>query len=173
MSYFTKNGLTRLIDALNLHNPQAKISIDDIAISNPVIINDQNRNTSVVITADPNSEKFKGRRTIKYNRLDLQETFDSLTTQGLIISSTVNTTHDLLPLILAQHNVLLEPVDIVLENLSTAPYVLRATTSSYGWLGEVTIEPGVLISYEVIGLDDGSVFGLDDGSYLNLIEDVE
>lgn len=169
MSEFTDKALTRLLNAINLYNPLVKIAISDIAITNPIIITDPSRNTKVVITPIDNSVKFKGKRTISYNRVDLQTIFDRLQITEIAVVGGELTTHDLLPLIFEQHDILLEPVDIVLEDLNTTPYTLTATTNSYGWLGSVELATGEPATVEEgFLLDDGSLFELDDGSNLFL-----
>lgn len=173
MSDLTKRPLVRLIEAINLHNPNANLSLNDLAITAPVnTIDDVLHNTKVVLSPMIGVKTLKNKRTIYYNRLDLQTTF---TNRGItaINAGLATTTHELLPLILEQTGVLLEPVDIVLETLTNPPYILTATATSYGWLGEVSFDQtNVTVTY-ALALDNGDIFGLDDGSILAVDEPEE
>lgn len=173
MGDLSKRPLVRLIDALNFHNPNANLSLNDLAISAPTVVqNDILHNTKVVLTPMNGVKTLKNKRTIYYNRLDLQTTF---TNRGItaINAGLATTTHELLPLILEQTGVLLEPVDIVLETLTNPPYILTATATSYGWLGEVSFDQtNVTVTY-ALALDNGDIFGLDNGSILAVDEPEE
>lgn len=173
MGDLTKRPLVRLIEALNFHNPNANLSLNDLAISAPTVVqNDILHNTKVVLTPMAGVKTLKNKRSIFYNRLDLQTTF---TSRGIasINAGLATNTHELLPLILAQTGILLEPVDIVLETLTNSPYILTATATSYGWLGSVSFGQTDITVVPVFALDDGAIFGLDDGSILAIDETEE
>lgn len=171
MTDLTKKPLVRLIEALNNRNPNTALSLIDLAVTTPVVNNDVLHNTRVVITPLPNVTTLKNKRTIFYNRLNLQTVF---TQRGItnIDPGVATNTHELLPLILAQTNILLEPVDIVLANLNTPPYVLQATLTSYGWLGQVSLNENTGTTVRVFVLDNGDVFGLDNDSVLAIDDEV-
>lgn len=173
MGDLSKRPLVRLIDALNFHNPNANLSLNDLAISAPAVVqNDILHNTKVVLTPMVGVKTLKNKRSIFYNRLNLQTTF---TSRGIasINAGLATNTHELLPLILEQTGVLLEPIDIVLEPLTNPPYILTATATSYGWLGSVSFgQTDVTVTY-VHALDNGDIFGLDDGNILAVDETEE
>lgn len=170
---YSKRPLVRLFEALNAYNPTADISLNDVAITAPTIhTGDPLHNTKIVLSPAPNSLKFKNKRSIFYNRLDLQTFF---TARGVtsINKGTATNTHELLPLILSQTGVLLEPVDIVLEPITSEPFILHATANSYGWLNSVSFGETDNTVVTLFTLDDGSIFELDDGRFLAIDEPEE
>lgn len=171
MTDLTKKPLVRLIEALNYRNPNTALSLNDLAVTAPVINNDVLHNTRVVITPLPNVITLKNKRTVFYNRLNLQTVF---TQRGIITINpgTATNTHELLPLILEQAFILLEPVDIVLADISTPPFILQATPTSYGWLGQVSLGISDTTTIRVFALDNGDIFGLDNGSVLAIDDEV-
>lgn len=79
-------------------------------------------------------------------------------------------THELLPYIAEQFDVLLTEDDIILETLSGEPYILNAKNSSLGWYGSVELGIGNGVVYEVLQLDDDTLF-MTDGDNLILIDE--
>lgn len=173
MADLSKKPLIRLLEAINLYNPKANLSLQNVAISSPeVVVNNNLHNTKVIITAIQGSILLKNKRTVYYNRLNLQSVFTAMAVTD-INTGTATDTHELLPLILQQTNVLLEPIDIVLEPISSPPFILTATPNSHGWIGSVSFGHAVTDSITVHTLDDGSTFGLDNNGILELDETVE
>lgn len=140
MTDYRKSSKTRLVEALNKANPKYPILVDNLVFSNAVNWVHTGRNSKVIIT--PNNGNLTGKRTIHYNRLDLATLFASLNVTALVLTGTETTTHDVLPLILAQYGVNLLPEEIIDEDLTTPDIILRTVPGAIGWVGSVTIDSG-------------------------------
>lgn len=167
---FRVSAKVRLLELLHAHNLKNRVVEDDVVFSQPVTTTEHGRNTKVVLTAKTVG-RFTGKRTIFYNRLELGRIPQELGVSGEALPM-VNSTHELLPYILSQFGLNLLPEDIVLEPLTTIPYTLTATAGSYGWVGSVTLTPGLGVTYEVLALDDGSLFATDDNSLVLIDENL-
>lgn len=164
MTDYRKSSKTRLVEALNKANPKYPILVDNLLFGNAVSWVHNGRNSKVIIT--PNNGNLTGKRTIHYNRLDLATLFASLNVTALVLAGNETTTHDVLPLILAQYNVNLLPEEIINEPIIGDNIVIRATPSALGWTGFYNVSTDADDLYVVMGLDDGSGFILDNGAFL-------
>lgn len=166
---FSLSSKVRMINALNRANGKVLLVESDVYFGAVIDSTVENRNSTVVLT--PSGNKFSGKRTVHYNRLNLAIAFAALEVPALVIPSAVTRTHELLPLILQQYGVLLLPEEIIDEDLTTPDIILRTVPGAIGWVGSVTIDSGGVVVPPVINgfmLDDGSFFALDDGSLFYL-----
>lgn len=164
MTDYRKSSKTRLVEALNKANPKYPILADNLLFGNAVSWVHTGRNSKVTLT--PNNGNLAGKRTIHYNRLDLATLFASLNVTALVLTGTETTTHDVLPLILAQYGVNLLPEEIINEPIIGDNIVIHATPSALGWTGFYNVATDADDLYVVMGLDDGSGFILDNGAFL-------
>jgi hypothetical protein len=164
MTDYRKSSKTRLVEALNKANPKYQILVDNLLFGNAVNWVHTGRNSKVTLT--PNNGNLAGKRTVHYNRLDLATLFASLNVAALVLTGTETTTHDVLPLILAQYGVNLLPEEIINEPIIGDNIVIRATPSALGWTGFYNVSTDADDLYVVMGLDDGSGFILDNGAFL-------
>lgn len=174
---FKKPTRQRLIDLIRETNPKSQLSLNDVVLGTPSVVDMHGRNTRVVITVSPTApvaqngsdltgqravdKRLSGQRTVFYDRIHLADFMDG----KVLTVDTETSTHDLLPLLFEQHGVRIDPEDIVDEAL-TGTYVIRATPGSYGWIGEATLETQNTVTYPVIVLDSGAPFSLDSGALL-------
>ena len=164
MTDYRKSSKTRLVEALNKANPKYPILVDNLLFGNAVSWVHTGRNSKVTLT--PNNGNLVGKRTVHYNRLDLATLFASLNVTALVLTGTETTTHDVLPLILAQYGVNLLPEEIINEPIIGDNIVIRTTPSALGWTGFYNVSTDADDLYVVMGLDDGSGFILDNGAFL-------
>lgn len=112
---------------------QAELYNNDIILKPPATANQDERNTRVQVEVFDEGAMINS-FVIYYNRLELTSVLTPLNAALLDISS-ATTTHDVLPLLLSEHNVNILPEDIVLDTLANTGNIIAATTSSYGWTG--------------------------------------
>lgn len=165
----------RLLAALNAHNRNYRLTLEDFTWGAPTESEVSDRNTRVVITATPSSQ-FLAQRTVLFNRLDLEAVFGEFL--NLEWNSRPTTTHQLLSMILTQKDVNLQPEDILNETIPSDVdfFDMKAHPNSIGWIGTATLNMAgtgdtELGNHTVLLLEDGSVFMLDDGSILILETD--
>lgn len=168
MNDFKKSAKTRLLESLRANNFKNLLTEEDVVFGLPVVTTAHSRNTKVVITPT-NPTKHTGKRTIYYNRLDLSGIVTRLGVNGDNLPIVADT-HELLPFIAQQFDVLLTKDDIILEVLSGEPYILNAKLTSLGWYGSVTLGVGDGVVFEVLQLDDDTLF-MTDGDNLILIDE--
>lgn len=165
MTDYRKSSKTRLVEALNKANPKYPILADSIVFGNAINWVHTGKNSKVVLT--PSNGNLTGKRTVYYNRLDLATLFTNLNVSALILTGNETTTHDVLPLILAQYSVNLLPDEIINEPIiSNDIIIIRATPVALGWTGFYNVATDADDLYVVMGLDDGSGFILDNGAFL-------
>lgn len=134
---FSLSSKVRMINALNRANGKVLLVESDVYFGAVIDSTVENRNSTVVLT--PSGNKFSGKRTVHYNRLDLATFFEALSLPPLLVDENVETTHDLLQLIYDQYSIRLLPEEIIDENILNNNYVIRATVNSLGWVGTACI----------------------------------
>ena len=164
MTNYRKSAKERLVDALNLKNPTAPILLGEVTMSAAQPATQPGCNSSIIITAA--HTRLVGHRTVFYNRLDLTTLLTTLEVTALVIPTGLTQTHQLLPLILEQWNVLLLPEEIINETIPAGDITIRCTPAAVGWVGSYTITVDSGIVHVVMGLDNGSGFLLDNGALL-------
>lgn len=132
----------RVINLINEDNPGANLSVDMVSMGPVQISTANNRNTLVMLTANPGFGIQPGsQREVWYNRLNLAQYFNG---QPITVQvDNVFSTHDLLQPILQQLQTWLGEDDVVLSPITTvnkkATVTLQAAPGSYAWTGSVTV----------------------------------
>lgn len=134
---FSLSSKVRMINALNRANGKVLLVESDVYFGAVIDSTVENRNSTVVLT--PSGNKFSGKRTVHYNRLNLATFFEALSPPPLLVDENVETTHDLLQLIYDQYSIRLLPEEIIDEDILNNNYVIRATVNSLGWVGTACI----------------------------------
>lgn len=131
----------RLINLLNEENAQqgaVPISADHVSFGDPEPTALNNRNTVAVLTARPGSG-FKGKKTVYFNRLDLNNYFAAVVNEVTLHVNSPQNTYDLLPAVMEEYGVHLDEEDIVSAAVSGPTAVITAKPTSYGWIGNVLV----------------------------------
>lgn len=140
---YSLSSKARLLKLANDENPGALLSDNTITIGDPAITTANGKNTVVVFTGKPGSIRF-GERPYYYDRLDLALFFqDELDMAPGPLPVTINdytTAYDLLPRIRAMYNIGIAEDDVINEVVNSTSYVLKAKTTSLGWIGQVTLD---------------------------------
>lgn len=123
----------RVLDEIIDSELQAELYNNTIDLKVPSVANQDSRNTRLQVEVFDDGTMINS-FVIYYNRLELSAVLTPLDAVLLDIS-TVTTTHDVLPLLLAEHDVNLLPEDIVLDTLANTSNTIAATATSYGWTG--------------------------------------
>lgn len=132
----------RVINLINEDNPGANLSVAMVSMGPVQTSTTNNRNTSVMLTANPGFGIQPGsQRQVWYNRLDLAQYFNG---QPITVQvDNVFSTYDLLQPILQQLQTWLGEDDVVLSSITTvnkkATVTLQAAPGSYAWTGSVTV----------------------------------
>lgn len=123
----------RLLSDLIQSDLQDGLSTNTITPSPPIAVNQADHNTKVTATVHDNG-KLVNCLVSFYNREFLYAVLDSVGVFNMDISGYA-TTHELLPDLFTQFGILIEPVDVLLEELAENGHALNAAPDSYGWLG--------------------------------------
>lgn len=138
---YTVSARQRIVTELIDSNLQADLDANTITLVNPLSEETFLRNTNVVINVHKGTELVNCLRSF-YNRQFLTDVLTPLDVQDLDTSG-FTTTHDLLPEILINFDVNLQPEDILLENLASNGNVLNSNPASYGWIGSFSFTGAV------------------------------
>lgn len=130
---YTHSAYDRIVGDLIYSELQYGLADNIITLSPPMAIEHPDHNTKVTATVHDNG-KLVNCLVSFYNREFLYAVLDSVGVFNMDISGYA-TTHELLPDLFTQFGILIEPVDVLLEELVENGYALNAAPDSYGWLG--------------------------------------
>lgn len=161
----TLTGLARLIISINTSNPNnlKPFTLADLVFGTPTPASSVDpRNTKITITP-ASGTKVSGKRTLFYRRLDLNDAVDPPWPE--LVRPALLTAHDVLPVLLEERGILLEPADVINESVvGLGDYTFKATSTSIGWVGEAT----VLLMHLAVPPDNTLLLRVDDETLLDL-----
>lgn len=142
-SPYAQSAYDRVVGDLIQSDLQSGLATNTIALSPPSIVDQFDRNTKITINIHEGAKLVNCLGSF-INREFLDEVLGPLNVAAMDISG-YTTTHDLLADLFTQYGVLLDPSDILLEQLADNGGTITATPDSYGWLGTFTFTADVLI----------------------------
>lgn len=142
-SIYEQSAYDRVVGDLIQSDLQSGLATNTITLSPPSIVDEYDRNTKITINIHDGDMLVNCLGSF-INREFLDDVLGPLNVSAMDISGYA-TTHDLLADLFTQYGVLLDPSDILLEQLSTNGGTLTAAPDSYGWLGTFTFGADILI----------------------------
>lgn len=162
----------RLLEVINASvKAPLPLKISDISFGLPEATTLHQRNTKIKITANVGSKKSMT-RTLFYNRVPLSRYFAEIVTNELA-TNTYETTHDILPYLDSQKQIVLEESEVVLEPIlpNAQSVTITVNDTSIGWLGSATLSFISVAPMRGFALDDGSIFVTDSNATFLLDDD--
>jgi hypothetical protein len=130
---FNQSSRLMLIQLINEEN-NTNVPESALVLGTPSPIGGP-RNTQITVSAAAQTN-YTSNETFTYNRLNMHTFFAGPIN---VLSGSISTTTDLLPIINAQRNVMLTVDDIVVAAVSGLTVTLQAKSTSFVWVGSVEV----------------------------------